>query len=74
MLRYKFPTIEYIKKVSAPTYLFVSRADEIVPIENAQRLKNAVPNLVFYKEFENFSHKELLWDEAVVTTIHGAIQ
>jgi len=74
LLRYKFPTIEYIKEVSAPTYLFVSRADEIVPIENAKRLKNAVPNLVCYKEFEHLSHKELLWDEEVIQTIQKAMQ
>ena len=74
LLRYKFPTIEYIKEVSAPTYLFVSRADEIVPIANAQRLKNAVPNLVCYKEFEDLSHKELLWDEEVIQTIQKAMQ
>ncbi len=73
LFRYKFPTIEYIKKVSAPTYLFVSRADEIVPIENAQRLKNSVPNLVHYKEFEKLSHKELLWDEEVIKTINEVI-
>jgi len=73
LLRYKFPTIEHIKEVSAPTYLFVSRADEIVPIENAKRLKRAVPNLVCYKEFENLSHKELLWDEEVIKIIKEVI-
>ena len=74
LLRYKFPTDEYIEDVKVKTYLFVSRDDETIPLKNAQNLKKSVKNLVFYSEFEGLSHKELLWDLKVTNQINRVIK
>jgi len=74
LLRYKFNTKEFVKNVKAPTYLFVSKADEIAYVESARELKKNIKNLHYYKEFENLSHKELLWDSEVVATIKKGME
>ncbi|QOP45566.1 alpha/beta hydrolase [Sulfurimonas paralvinellae] len=73
VLRYCFNTKKFIQQVDVPTYLFVSRDDEIIYIENARALKKAVLNLAYYVEFDNLHHKELLWDERVVKKIKEVI-
>ena len=72
-LRYRFETIKYVKDIDAKTYLFVSRDDEITYIDNARKLKNSIKNLEFYKEFDNLSHKELLWHEDIIEKINGVL-
>ncbi|MBA1433164.1 MAG: alpha/beta hydrolase [Epsilonproteobacteria bacterium] len=69
MLRYKFNTKDFVQKVEAPTYLFVSKTDEIAYIENARILKKNVKNLKYYGEFDGLGHKELLWDARIVAKI-----
>ena len=72
-LRYKFETKKFVKEIEAKTYLFVSKDDEITYIDNARELKKSVKNLEFYKEFDNLSHKELLWHEEVIDKIKGVL-
>jgi len=74
LLRYKFPTDLYLQDVSAKTYLFVSRDDEIIPIKNGQNLKKSVKNLALYYECAGLSHKELLWDTKVTNQIKKVIE
>jgi hypothetical protein len=73
LIRYKFDNIKFVKKIEAPIYIFSSKRDEIVSIENARNLKNSVKNLVFYKEFDSLSHKELLWNEETTNKINGVM-
>ena len=73
LIRYKFPTLEFLKNVQTPTYLFVSTDDEITYIENSRILSQGINNLVLYKEYENRTHKEVLWDEDVISTINGVL-
>jgi pimeloyl-ACP methyl ester carboxylesterase len=73
MLRYSFNTKDFIQNVDADTYLFVSRDDEITYIENARALKDVVPHLAYYVEFDGLHHKEMLWDERVVEKIREVI-
>jgi pimeloyl-ACP methyl ester carboxylesterase len=73
LYRYKFNTQAFVKQVSAPTYLFVSKDDEITYIENARNLKKSVANLAYYEEFKGLSHKELLWDMRVVKKINEVL-
>jgi pimeloyl-ACP methyl ester carboxylesterase len=68
-MRYSFATKDFVKKIDAPTYLFVSKADEIAYIESARELEENIKNLSYYKEFDVLTHKELLWDEHVIKTI-----
>ena len=73
LLRYKFDNTKYVEDIDEETYLFVSKDDEITYLKNARNLREHVKNLVFYKEYENLSHKELLWDEDVVKKINEVI-
>jgi hypothetical protein len=72
-LRYKFDNTKYVQHIEAPTYLFVSKHDEITFIQNSQNLKSYVKNLALYKELENLSHKELLWDKQVSDPINEVL-
>jgi pimeloyl-ACP methyl ester carboxylesterase len=73
LLRYKFKTIHYMEKVEAQTYLFVSRDDELIPLQNARNLKKHIKNLVHYEEFDGLSHTELFWDPRVTGKINEVI-
>jgi len=73
LLRYKFKTMEYIQNVAADTYLFVSRDDELIPLQNARNLKKHIKNLVYYEEFNGLSHTELFWDLRVTNKINEVI-
>jgi len=73
LLRYRFPTDIYVQKVTAPTYLFVSRDDETIPLKHAKNLQKNIKNLVQYVELSGLNHKELLWDKRVVNAINGVL-
>ncbi|WP_457748366.1 alpha/beta hydrolase [Sulfurimonas sp.] len=74
LLRYKFKTIEYMQHVRANTYLFVSRDDELIPVQNARNLKKHIKNLVYYEELDGLSHTELFWNIHVSKKINEVIQ
>ncbi len=73
LLRYKFNNIEHVQEINAKTYIFAATDDETTYIQNARNLKHYVKNLVLYKELDNLTHKELLWDDTVVSEIHKVI-
>ena len=73
VFRYKFRTGVHMQNVITPTYLFVGLNDEVTYIQNARELKENIKNLVFYEELPNLSHKEILWDKAVVDKINEVI-
>jgi len=73
VLRYSFNTKAFMQNVDTPTWLFVSKDDEITYIENARALKESVSNLIYYIELDNLHHKELLWDKRVVEKIKEVI-
>ena len=71
--RYKFDNTLLVENVKAKTYMFVSKDDEIVHVENSRNLKDSVKNLARYKEYENISHKDLLWHKEVLEDINGVM-
>ena len=73
LLRYKLKTMDYMENVVADTYLFVSRNDELIPLQNARNLKKHIKNLVYYEEFDGLSHAQLLWDPRVTNKINEVI-
>ena len=73
LLRYKFDNTKLVQHIDAKTYLFVSKDDEITYIENGRNLKKYVKNLAIYKEYDNISHKELLWNDNIINLINKAI-
>lgn len=73
LLRYKFDNLSYVKMITSKTYMFCSKSDEITYIQNARNLKISVKNLVLYREYEDLSHKELLWDERTIKEINNVL-
>jgi len=73
LVRYKFDNSSFVKEIEYPTYLFASKSDEMTYIQNTRKLKQSVKNLAFYKELDNLSHKELLWDKNMTDEINGVI-
>jgi len=69
LFRYRFDTQSFVQRVEAPTYMFASLSDETIDSKNTKLLKKKIKNLVYYKEFETLSHKELLWDREVTDKI-----
>lgn len=72
--RYKFNNIEFFKLITSKSYIFASRSDEVVSINNTRNLKAHVKNLSLYREFDDLTHKEILWDKEVVNEINLAIK
>lgn len=71
--RYSFPTYKFVQEVQSPTYLYVSKHDETTYIQNGRNLAKYIKNLQEYKEYENLSHKEILWESEVVNKINKVI-
>ncbi|PHS56808.1 MAG: alpha/beta hydrolase [Sulfurimonas sp.] len=72
--RYKFDNTKFVQKIEADTYIFSSKADNVSYINNVRNLKTYVKNLVYYKEFEDLTHNELLFNEDIVKEISGFIR
>ncbi len=70
ILRYKLDNINKVRHIDSNTYVFVSKDDERTYIKNARNLKNSVKNLTHYVELDDLMHKELLWDDKVLTKIN----
>lgn len=70
IFRYKFRTGEHVQNIDSPTYLFVSKHDEVTYIQNARELKEKIQNLSYYVELEDLNHKEILWDTRVIEKIN----
>jgi pimeloyl-ACP methyl ester carboxylesterase len=73
LFRYKFDNKKYVQNIDCDTYMFVSKSDELTYIQNARNLKKYVKNLLYYKELDALSHKELLWADDVVKKINEVV-
>ncbi len=73
LLRYKFDNTQFVKQIDAPTYLCVSKDDEITYIQNSRNLKKYIKNLAVYQEYDSISHKELLWNDDIIDLINKVI-
>jgi fermentation-respiration switch protein FrsA (DUF1100 family) len=58
MMKDQFPTIEYIKKVTAPIIMIHGIDDKVVGIDFAKKLANANSDVTF-KEYEAGNHRNL---------------
>ena len=45
LLKYPFPTINYLQQVTCPVTIFHGTADELIPHSNAERLKKNIPSV-----------------------------
>ncbi|MCF6340630.1 MAG: alpha/beta hydrolase [Sulfurimonas sp.] len=72
-LKHKLEINKFVKNIDSKTYVFASKHDEVIYVHNTRNLKESVKNLTLYKELENLSHRELLWDKKVVDEINNII-
>ena len=59
IIHYKFPTFEYLKKVTAPVISFHGTADEIIPYRNGKRLIGSLKQRDQYITIPKASHNDL---------------
>ncbi|NPA60065.1 MAG: alpha/beta hydrolase [Epsilonproteobacteria bacterium] len=71
--RYKFNNTKIVTNIDAKTYVFVSKADKTTYIQNSRNIKKYYKNLTYYVEFEDLTHKELLWNDMVVKKINEVL-
>ncbi len=68
LLRFRFDTCAFLKKVTSQVYIFSSENDNVVAFANTKRLQKSVPNGTF-RVFKGLDHVEILCDERVVDGI-----
>jgi alpha-beta hydrolase superfamily lysophospholipase len=59
ILHYKFPTIDYLKKVTAPITIFQGTDDWVVPYSNAIQLKSSFKSTDEFVTIEGASHNNI---------------
>ena len=69
LVKQKFPSFEYAKKVSAPTQIIASRADEMIPIASSERLKEHFAGSVTFTMLDYPTHNEIMINDKTLDTI-----
>lgn len=72
-LRYKYDNTSFVEHIESDTYIFASKADEVIYIKNTRSLIPHVKNLSSYSEYEDLSHAELLWHPKMLRDINGVM-
>jgi hypothetical protein len=60
MVKYKFPTNEYLAKVTAPVSIFHGTSDKVIPYKNAARLKEVLKDVDEFITIDGGQHNNLL--------------
>ncbi len=63
LVRCRFETVEYVKDVAAPVYLFTTMDDEIIPQSHIDNLRRHIKYLAGTKEFSGYNHAQLLFSD-----------
>ncbi|WP_207492231.1 alpha/beta hydrolase [Aridibaculum aurantiacum] len=74
MIRYKFPTNEYLAKVTAPVTIFHGTADGVIPYSNAQRLKEVLKQQDEFITIEGGSHNDLHRFDQLNVKLHKLLE
>ena len=72
-IRYHFHTQIFLREVTSKVVVFASKHDQLVPIQHSRVLQQVLKQEDKYIEYEHLEHKELLWDENIVSLIDGEI-
>ncbi|MEA3372259.1 MAG: alpha/beta hydrolase [Campylobacterota bacterium] len=63
LIRCRFETVEYVKDISAPVYLFTTLDDEVIPQSHIDNLRGHIRNLAGTKAFSGYNHAQLLFSD-----------
>ena len=69
MVRCRFDTARYLSDVDASVFIFASRDDTLVPIEQSRALEAKAHRLSLYKEYSGLDHDEILGSDVFVSDI-----
>ena len=73
LIRYHFPTKEFVSSVNTPVTLIGSKQDRLVSFSRVQALQKVLKSTDEFVLYEDLAHQELLWDERVVNLIHKRV-
>ncbi len=73
-IKHRFNTMGEITKIERHFYMFATRDDDFVPIDQPRKLKEKVGDLVDYKEFDGYNHGQLLFSDEVCEEIQKVLQ
>jgi pimeloyl-ACP methyl ester carboxylesterase len=62
LLKYKFKTIDFLKKIEIPVTMFHGTTDELIPFSNAELLQKEVPTIDFVP-IDNCLHNDLPYSD-----------
>jgi alpha/beta superfamily hydrolase len=60
-IRYKFPTVKFVRDIHCPVYTFYSNSDEVVAPAHVKRLYANIPHPAVIKMFSGYSHDQILF-------------
>jgi hypothetical protein len=69
-IRYKFPTVDFVQKITSPVYLYNSNSDEIEAPQHVARLRKNILVLADTEEFSGYSHDGLLFSHELKRKLH----
>lgn len=74
MLHYNFPSYEYLKKVTAPIVIFHGTKDELIPYDNAVKLKGVLKQRDNFITIEGGDHRNLNTFSSMQTKLDALLQ
>jgi pimeloyl-ACP methyl ester carboxylesterase len=74
MLRYKFPTWEYLQDVTAPVTIFHGTDDDLIPFRQAKKLQPFLKKDDRFFPVEGAGHNNILLNEQYVTKLDSLLR
>ena len=72
-IKHRFETVKEIENIRDPFYMFATRDDGFVPIDQPRKLKEKAGELVDYKEYDGYNHAQLLFSDEVCQEIEKVL-
>ena len=69
LARFKFDSVTYARRISVPTLIIASKADEVIPYTHAQELSKHFSNLADFVLTEDASHDNFFFSQEILGQI-----
>jgi pimeloyl-ACP methyl ester carboxylesterase len=74
MIRYKFPTYQYLQNVAAPVTIFHGTEDDLIPISQAEKLKPLLKSKDQFVPVENAEHNNVSFFQQYTTKLDSLLR
>jgi uncharacterized protein len=74
MLKFKFPTYQYLQMVTAPVTIFHGTKDKLIPISQAERLKPFLKQHDVFIPVADAGHNSVSFDADYANKIDSILQ